>query len=58
MTNVEVQIATRVSKTTGDRLAELAKRNERSVAAELRIALERHLANPGGVAQFRREVEA
>lgn len=44
MKTVEVQIATRVSKTTGERLAELAKRNERSVAAELRLALEHHLA--------------
>jgi hypothetical protein len=27
------------------RLAELAKQNQRSIAAELRVALDRHLAN-------------
>jgi len=41
----EVQIATRVPRVMGDKLAKLAERNQRSLAAELRVALERHLSS-------------
>jgi predicted DNA-binding protein len=43
VTNELVTLRTRVSKTTAGRLDRLAARNERSVAAELRLAIDRHL---------------
>jgi hypothetical protein len=45
-----VVIKTRTTRTFADRLARLAKVNRRSVAEEVRIALERHLEAPGRMA--------
>jgi hypothetical protein len=42
-----VQVKTLYPADKVARLAELAKQNQRSVAAELRVALDRHLANAG-----------
>lgn len=37
-------LQTRTAQKTAERFAKLAKRNERSTAAELRIAIDQHLA--------------
>jgi len=39
-----VNLKTRVAKATAARLVRLARSNERSVAAEMRLAIERHLS--------------
>lgn len=41
-------VKTELPKTDADRIVALAKRNDRSVAAELRLAIREHLLNQGG----------
>lgn len=41
-----VPVRTRVPKLKAERLARLAERNGRSVAGELRVAIDRHLEKP------------
>ncbi len=43
MTVTLVTLRTRVGKTVAQKLDRLAKANERSVAAELRVAIDQHL---------------
>jgi len=38
-------VQTRLPKARADQLAKLAKQNERTVAAELRVAIDKHLAS-------------
>jgi hypothetical protein len=46
--NELVNLKTRVGKTTAARLEKLARSNERSVAAEMRLAIDRHLSEASG----------
>lgn len=43
-----VLVKAHVEPSLSDRIAALAKRNQRSVAAELRVAITEHLLNQGG----------
>jgi len=45
MSQGQVTLKTRIGATMAGRFAALARRNERSVSAELRVAIAGHLAN-------------
>jgi len=46
----EKHLTVRIERETAERLAELAERNERSVSAELRLAIRRHVERGEGAA--------